>query len=265
MSTRFNNLIFTLIGMTLQTKKNDLELVKEFKEEAKAINQLKAKFSERIDSELAFMIMERSKNLLDLFKNFTIIPKNWYDEGRRGVLFDLIFYFERYLSLTNNVIYPHDHLSFVEYVHEFFYDDKYKIPSDPFIEIWKSEKETSYELSIELLLKHIQKAIDLINGDEDFTKLKYVRYDIIGNLYLEMYFITAKYSNKPGENYLELASKYYQEAEKFFEVVNKPIRTMSYLTAFINFLSEELDIVDVYNFDLKRENLRKYFPKFFTQ
>ena len=30
MSTRFNNLIFTLIGMTLQTKKNDLELVKEF-------------------------------------------------------------------------------------------------------------------------------------------------------------------------------------------------------------------------------------------
>jgi hypothetical protein len=251
--------------MTLQTEKNDLELVKEFKEQIKEINQLKARFSERIDAELAFMIMERSKNLLDIFKDFTVIPKNWYDEGRRSVLFDLIYYFDRYLNLTNNKIYPHDHLNFVEYVHEFFFEYKYNIPPDPFIEIWIQEKEKTHEFSIELLLTHIQKAIDLISKDEKFTKVKYVRYDIIGNLYLEMYFITLKYSNDPEEKYLELANQYYNETEKHYDVISKPIRTMRYLTAFIDYLSEELNIVNIYDFNWKINNLRTFFPKFFKK
>jgi len=265
MSRRFNKLILALIDMTLQTEKNDLDIVKEFKEEMKGINQLKAKFSERIDSELAFMIMERSKKLLDIFKEFTVIPKNWYDEGRRKVFFDLIFYYERYLRLTNNKIYPHDHLNLVEYVYEYFYEDKYRIPSDPFIELWREEKEKSHKLSIELMLQHIQKAIDLIGEDADFTKIKYVRYDIIGNLYLEMYFITLKHSSKAEEKYLELASQYYDETEKLYDVLSKPIRTMRYLTRFINYLSEELNIINVYDFNRKVKNLRLYFPEFFKK
>ena len=265
MSTRFNKLIFTIFDMTLHTKKNDLDFVKEFKEDVKVINQLKAKFSERIDSDLAFMIMERSKNLLDVFKEFKVIPKSWYDEGRRRVLFDLIFYFERYLNLTNNKIYPKDHLNLVEYVNEFFYEYKFRIPSDPFIDIWREEKEKSYELAIELILQHIQKAIELINEDEDFTKVKYVRFDIIGNLYLEMYFITLKYSSKTEEKYLELASQYYNKTEKLYDVVSQPIRTVRYLTAFIDYLSEELIIANIYDFYLKIGNLRKYFPEFFKK
>ena len=251
--------------MTLQTEKNDIELVKEFKEESKGIDQLKARFSERIDADLAFMIMERSKKLLDIFKDFTVIPKNWYDEGRRKVLFDLIYYFDRYLNLTNNKIYPHDHLNFAEYVHEFFYEYKYNIPSDPFIEIWIQEKEKTHEFSIELLLTHIQKAIDLINQDENFTKEKFVRYDIIGNLYLEMYFITLKYSNNPEVKYLKLASQFYNETEKFYNVLTKPIRTMRYLTAFIDYLSEVINIVNIYDFNLKIYNLRTFFPEFFEK
>ena len=251
--------------MTLQTEKNDLDLVKELKEEEKEINQLKAKFSERIDSELAFMIMERSKKLLDIFKEFTVIPKNWYDEGRRGVLFDLIFYFDRYLSLTNNKIYPHDHLNLVEYIHEYFYEDKYRIPSDPFIEIWIESNENDHEFPVELLLKHIQKAIDMIIEDVNFTKIKYVRYDIIGNLYLEMYFITMKYSAKAEEKYLELANNYYTETANLYNIVDKPVRTMRYLTAFINYLSDELNIFDLYHFDLKMTNLQNFFPENFKK
>ena len=265
MSTRFNTLILTIINMTLETEKNDLDILKEIEEEQRALNQLKAKFSERIDSELAFMIIERSKNLLELFKELTVIPKESSDEGHRRVLFDLIFYFERYLSLTSKKIYPHDHLNFVEYVYEFFYEYKYIIPSDPFIEIWKEEKQVSHKLPIELILQHIQKAIDLIIEDADFTKIQYVRYDIIGNLYLEMYFITLKYSTKAEGKYLELANQNYIETEKRYDVLTKPIRTMRYLLAFIDYLNKELNIVDIYDFNWKIHNLRIFFPEFFKK
>ena len=114
-------------------------------------------------------------------------------------------------------------------------------------------------------MQHIQKAIELINEDEDFTKIKYVRFDIIGNLYLEMYFITLKYSSKTEEKYLELASQYYHKTEKLYDVVSQPIRTVRYLTAFIDYLSEELIIANIYDFYLKIGNLRKYFPEFFKK
>ena len=242
--------------------KNDLDIIKEFKEKKKLQERLKAKFSEFVDSELAFKIKEHSETILELLDELKDIPEDWVDNVRKKFFFDMIFYNERYLHFTNEKLYPHDYIEFIQRVHKFFYEYNYEIPSDSMIDIWKKEITDKKDYKVVLMLKYIQKAIDLIAEDKEFTKLKYVRYDIMGNLSLEQYFISLKYGFKNEKKFLEKANEYFEKAEDFYEYTSEPVRTMKYLIAFINYLVRELNIINIYDFKRKIYILREVFPEF---
>lgn len=187
--------------------------------------------------------------------------KKHFEEAYKDVFFDAIYYFYKYLELSEQINW-NEYLDLCQLIYDYSLEEKLDIL------ICYDFREELFEMdefspSINILIKLLEKCIETVH-DSNLRKMnQFQYYNLLGDLYFHIYLLLnekASYIQNRLDESLNSAIELYRLALKVIEQRGRESQPINYLSYFIRFFNER-GLSNLYVFNKKYEILTAEFPQ----
>ncbi len=242
------------------------KLLGTLRQEIKDLKEKLKKCENSQKKDLFLKIRDKSRRIFNKSSQLTGKNRRMYEETRKSLFFDTIFYWEQYIE-SSGMSEITDFRTFLDLAileYKYFFQEQLDFP--PNFKDFQLENTNSYNANVNLIKKNLERSIKSLIDNENLKEKKFEYNNIVGDLNLNIFLLLKEQDDYDFEFLKDIFKKLvgsYSRAEEYS--INKGNRfiAINYLPLFIDFLKK---IKVLHYLDVKKKliGLKEYFKKYVT-
>ena len=228
------------------------------------INDLKEELKDcenTFKKDLFLKIRDKSRRIFNKSNKLTGKYRKMYEETRKTVFFETIFYWEQYIESSGKSEIT-DFRAFLEFANlEYRYFFQEQLEFLPNYRDFQLENTNSYDAKFNLIKRNLERSIEAVLEKENLKEKKFEYYNILGDLNLNIFLLLKELIDDNFEllkcKLREIVEK-YSKAEEYSAYKGDKFMAIDYLPIFDDFL-KEIKVLHYLDVKKKLKSLKEYF------
>ncbi len=242
------------------------KLLGTLREEIKDLKERLKNCKNSLKKDLYLQIKDKSRRIFNKSSKLTGKHRKRYEETRKTLFFDTIFYWEQYIESSGKSEIT-DFRTFLELAnleYKYFYQEQLDFP--PNYRDFALENTNSYDAKVNLIKRNLERSIELIIDNENLKEKKFEYNNIIGDLNLNIFLLLKELADYDFEFLKALLKKLvssYSRAEEYSMNKGDKFIAINYLPIFIDFL-KKIEVLHYLEVKKKLKGIEVCFRNYLT-
>lgn len=240
------------------------ELLGTLRNEISALKEELKDCENNFKKDLFLQIRDKNRRIFNKSNKLTGKYRKMYEETRKTVFFETIFYWEQYIESSgrSEITDFRTFLEFANLEYRYFFQEQLDFP--PNYRDFQLENTNTHDAKFNLIKKNLERSIESVLDEENLKEKKFEYNNILGDLNLNIFLLLKELKEDNFELLKDILRKiveYYSKAEELSMYKGDKFIPIDYLPIYIDFL-KEINVLHYLDVKKKLKSVKEYFKTY---